>query len=423
MAKLIVIPKPSDLTGMSSMAMAGGFAAAADLPSQRQTLEIRREALMTFARTMAAESSRVRGTFAAAGVADAMSADAVRALPAVGALIVDEQLVDRFTAEGVHGALVFDNLQIPLVQSDGKAAESSAEPDFWHLEKIDIGFARDRGLTGDGTLVGVLDTGIDAGHTEFANKTVHFQEFDLDGHVVFNTARDAGDHGTHVSGLIAGHRSGVAPGADLAVAAVLTYTDEFGRKVGYLAQILEGLNWLLSEAFRGDDAALGVDLVNASLGGSGYNNYLYSSLLTSRISNGTVMAAAIGNSGRFGIDNWGTPGGYDIAIAVGATDRNDRVADFSDWGTIPQHSGLAKPDLCAPGVDVWSAKPHGGFQEMSGTSMACPIVAGACALLLQADRPRYDWDADALTDDIVDLTVPITPTARSGRGRLSLRSI
>src|SRR6202000_2714661 len=115
--------------------------------------------------------------------------------------------------------------------------------------------------------------------------------------------------------------------------------------VGYLAQIASGLNWLLSTAFRGPDDDPGVDVVNASFGGAGYDAYLYTPLAQARLALGTLMIAAIGNNGEHGINKHGSPGNYDITVGVGAVDRDGTVAPFSDWGTVSQHPGTAKPDL------------------------------------------------------------------------------
>ena len=141
-------------------------------------------------------------------------------------------------------------------------------------------------------------------------------------------ARDAGTHGTHVSSLIAGARAGIAKGADLAVAAVLTFRNAEGRMSGGLIQIVNGLNWLVVTPFRAD--VPGVDLVNASLGGSGFRPYLLQGVRNARRI-GIPFIASIGNAGRDGPDRHSLPGNYPELFAVGASDRNDTVADFSAW--------------------------------------------------------------------------------------------
>jgi subtilisin family serine protease len=193
-----------------------------------------------------------------------------------------------------------------------------------------------------------------------------------------------------------------------------------GQLGGYLAQILAGFNWLLQTAFDGADEEPGVDVMNASLGGGTYNNFYYSTLAKARMTTGTVLAAAIGNAGP-SEDRHGSPGNYDIAVGVGAVDAQNDVANFSDWGTVAEHNGLAKPDICAPGVDVWSSVPGGQYASMRGTSMATPVVAGVLALLLQ-EEPELMLDAGGLIDKLYGMAVPHTSASnkkRGGRGRVS----
>lgn len=327
------------------------------------------------------------GLISASGVVEATGPEAakiahktgaVRALEGLDVILIDNP--DAKTLAAVRDrADVFENIQIPIIEPVASEAEISCTP--WHLSKINEKAARTQNLTGRGVLVGILDTGIDSQHPEFAGKSVNFGEFDSSGFLVSTKPRDAGDHGTHVAGLVGGKTCGVAPDADLAVAAVLTTKTPTGH-AGFLAQILAGLNWLAHSNHGQAGAISQCAIINASLGSSGYNSYLYSSLHIIRQTPAAQMIAAIGNAGRKGVNYHGSPGNYDITLGIGATDSSDIVAAFSDWGIEPTHAAL-KPDLSAPGVDICSSVPGGKYARKSGTSMATPIVAGAAALLIQ----------------------------------------
>jgi subtilisin family serine protease len=165
-----------------------------------------------------------------------------------------------------------------------------------------------------------------------------------------------------------------------------------------------------------------VDVVNGSIGGVGYDAFLYTPLAQARLALGTMFIGAIGNSGQYGINHHGSPANYDISVGVGAVDQEMRVAAFSDWGTVPEHPGVAKPDLCAPGCAVWSAVPGGGYEEMDGTSMATPLVTGAAALLLERD-PALSLSVAALQSQLFALTSTPPSGPRAGRGRLDLSGI
>ena len=93
--------------------------------------------------------------------------------------------------------------------------------------------------------------------------------------------------------------------------------------------------------------------------------------------NGLLLVAAAGNSGP-GMGTVGVPGKYKNVIAVSAIDSANVIANFSSRGP--------EVEICAPGVNVLSCKPGGGFQTMSGTSMACPHVAGGAAVVWGAHR-------------------------------------
>jgi hypothetical protein len=308
----------------------------------------------------------------------------VEVLEGLGALIVDDSQFDPLRLQSVAGLEVFEDATVEL-PTPVTVTPSAAAASPWHLNHI-----RGHGPlpgNGAGILVGVLDTGIDATHGEFAGRSIHFAEYDSAGTWVSSTPRDASHHGTHVCSLIAGTTFGVAPHADLAVASVLTTPNASGVMTGTTVQISYGLNWLLTQTFPGRTQP-GVDVINASLAGVGYNGYLRTALTGALAYPGILLVAAIGNSGRAGMNRHGSPGNYPEVLGIGAVDSTSTVADFSDWGVStapPPPPAAAKPDLSAPGVNVPGALPHGATGLLSGTSMAAPLVTGFAATLLGAN--------------------------------------
>ena len=243
--------------------------------------------------------------------------------------------------------------------------------DLWGLDNIGApevwtggnGFS---GATGSGTVIAVIDTGVDLDHPEFRDRiTQGFDFVDYD-----NIADDGDGHGTHVAGTIAGADdgegiTGVAPDASIMPIRVL---DDEGY--GYTSDIIAGIRWAAD-----NDA----DVINLSLGGGGYSQAMadavaYASDL------GSVVVMAAGNDG-------GQSPMYPAAhaethgIAVGAVDQEKSLASFSN------RAGLTFLDyVTAPGVDIFSSTPNGNYDYYSGTSMASPHVAGIAALLKSHDN-------------------------------------
>jgi subtilisin family serine protease len=312
----------------------------------------------------------------------------MRVLAGVGAILVDRDELDLEAIYSQPGISVYPNVEIHMVHpdvevvaDDPSGGAATAEARYWHLEKVGLASGQPGG---EGIMIGVLDTGIDDSHPEFAGKVVRFQEFDKDGQAVTGPTRDAGNHGTHVSSIAAGRHCGAAPDADLAVAAVLTTPNAQGRLFGYLKQIAAGMDWLVQHQFR--PGRRGVDVVNASLGGSGYHTYLEQPVLNG-LAAGISMIAAIGNDGRRGDGFHGSPGNYRTTLSVGASDATDVTAIFSDWELSGQDGRIQYPvpNLSAPGVDVLAAIPGNRYARMSGTSMATPLVSGIAARRMSAN--------------------------------------
>ncbi len=260
--------------------------------------------------------------------------------------------------------------EFSLIRPVATAKAAIAAGPTWGLAAMKIPELRKKGLTGKGVLVGHLDTGVEATHPALKGAVAHFAEFDMLGRAVPGAgARDGGSHGTHTAGTIAGRtfkkaEFGVAPGASLASALVI----EGGNVI---ARVLAGLNWAVG---------LRVRLISVSLGLRGFDDSFHPVTRIIRARN-ILPIFAVGNEGP-GTSR--SPGNYDEALSVGASDESGVVADFSSSRRFLDPVERFVPDLVAPGVDVLSCIPGGKTELFSGSSMATPHVAGLAALLFEA---------------------------------------
>jgi subtilisin family serine protease len=241
----------------------------------------------------------------------------------------------------------------------------------WGIQRVKADELHTLGFTGEGIIVGHLDTGADGTHPALQSAFHAFAEFDDLGFEVTPAPapHDTDEHGTHTAGTIAGRTTdgraiGVAPGALLASAIVI----EGGNVI---ARILAGMDWVIGQGAR---------ILSMSLGIRGYHEDFLPVTQTLR-QRGILPVLAVGNEGP-GTSR--SPANYAPALSVGAMDESDKVPDFSSSERFERPDKPLVPDLVAPGVGVISAKPGGGFQEMDGTSMATPHIAGLAALLMQA---------------------------------------
>ncbi len=309
-------------------------------------------------------------------------------------------------------------------------------PETWGLSQangadIDAPEAWDYATGASRVVVGVIDTGVDYDHPDLAanvwnNPGELANGLDDDGngwvddlHGV-DCANDDGDpmdddaHGTHVSGTIAASGNdgiGVAGVAWHAQIMALKFLSAGGS--GWTSDAIECLDYATEMKTH-----YGVDLklTNNSWGCDGpgcYSQALEDSIRAAGDA-GMLFVAAAGNSSN---DNDGYPSypsGYALpnVIAVAATDRSDQLASFSSYGANSVH-------LAAPGVDVLSTVPGGGYESFSGTSMATPHVSGAAVLLFAANPEANADGVKAALLASVDPLAALTGFVATG-GRLDV---
>jgi subtilisin family serine protease len=277
--------------------------------------------------------------------------------------------------EDLSGIYVLKDQPIELIQPVKLAATSKREAelnveDLWHLRAIGHQPTQRKGLTGEGQGVGiaVLDTGIDSSHPALRGKIASAYEFDAQAWKAIpqSNSLDTEGHGTHVAGLIAGQRIGVAPAATL-FSAIIT-----PKGKGNLSTFILALEWVATQPE--------IQIVNISAGFKGYLPQM-NDVIADLLAIGVLPVCATGNYGR---NSTCSPGNYREVISVGAANQQSQVASFSSSGTITiEHHQYTVPNLVAPGEGVYSAVVTGGYEAWNGTSMATPIVSGVAALILE----------------------------------------
>jgi subtilisin family serine protease len=262
----------------------------------------------------------------------------------------------------------------PIRTATAGPKPSLSARDLWHLEAIGLATGRaGKRLkeTGDGVTVAVLDTGIDATHTEVADRVAAAYTFDRQSwkEQVQAASADTHGHGTHVAGLLAGRTVGVAPGARLVSGVMLPK----GR--GQLSDFILALEWAALQPQ--------IQIINVSAGLRGYEPAMRP-VVSDLLALGVLPVIAIGNEGA---NQTRSPGNYPEVVSVGAVDR-DRKVWASSGGAImtPEYHQYPVPALVAPGDGVFSCVKGGGYVAWSGTSMAAPIVSGVAALILERHR-------------------------------------
>lgn len=339
--------------------------------------------------------------------------DAIHLLPGAGCLIFDDRVVDARRLKALAWVEVV--IPVPLLPVvTGPLSTLQQQPQPWHLSRV----SKPRNLNGTGNVIGVVDSGYDPVKFPELTFTAVSAIYGTPGKVPTAPA-PAGDqdptnlHGSGVCAFLAGSTSGMAPGANLAVAVV----PPPGSAMSNSAALYYCIDWLLTHSTSpprwGQTAPSGCDVINLSQASTApgmYSTGLDTPLNAARAYN-TLVVASIGNSGS-AVNQWQCPGAHKSVLAVGAVDQND-IVDGSAWGIA---NGVKRPDLVAPGVALEQPAAVGPPTVLrTGTSFAAPLVAGAAALVMQ-QHPGCRHNVVALTAKLTTLVRPAvgTTTALAG---------
>lgn len=274
---------------------------------------------------------------------------------------------------------------------------------------------------GDGTIVAVIDTGVDYTHEDLAaNMWVNDAELngtpgvddDGDGYIddiygvnVTASGKQAGDpmddngHGTHVAGIIAMSSNGKG-GVGLA----------WGSKIMAIKAGQSTGTFTSRDIAKAIDYAdmKGADVINMSFGGT-EKSYLVEQALARAFSS-CVLVASAGNDSLPTTDAPAEfprkediyPAGYSYVLGVMATDQSGELASFSNWDY--KSNANCEYELTAPGVDIFSTLPGNRYATWSGTSMAAPCVSAAAAIVRSRYKDKNTYSARFIMGQLASAT-------------------
>lgn len=315
----------------------------------------------------------------------------------------------------------------------------------WHVSKVRADevwtYNGTSGYTGNGVVVAIIDSGVNYNHVDLSNMWDGGEQYPNHGWDFYNDDNDPMDdngHGSHVAGIVASrgetYKAGIAPDASIMA---LKVSDESGSGIATM-MVCTAVEFAVEH---------GADILNVSLGRAKVGGVaMYRDTFVNVLNAGIVAAVAAGNEGSIFSPNyssapynisapgncpppWLNPaqsnvlsGGNSAVICVGNVKSNDKRKSTSSFGPVtwtegseiwpyydyPYESGsstnigLIRPDISAPGTDIWSLKKSDnvGYWKSSGTSMAAPCVAGVIALMLEANP----FLTPAKIDEILETT-------------------
>ena len=307
----------------------------------------------------------------------------------------------------------------------------------WNVARVGAVSVWNAGVTGEGAVVGSMDTGFEWTHPALTRQyrgndrgivdhsynwhdAIHAdlgpcgpdspEPCDEDGHGTLTMGSSIGDDG-------AGNQIGVAPGAQW----IGCRCWEPARRT-HFSYVAECFEWFVAPTDlngQNPDPSKAPHVINNSWICEFNEGCADPLILQETVENvraaGIVVVASAGNSGDLGCESvYDPPAIYDAAFTVGSTNTRDEISPFSSRGPVVRDiSGRLKPDIVAPGENVRSSGRRGTYESNSGTSFAGPIVVGTVALMISA-VPSLAGDVDAIEQILIDSAFRRTTSGSCG---------
>ncbi len=300
--------------------------------------------------------------------------------------------------------------------SDPTTAKDPLRDEQWSLDAIRIPEVWSQGYTGEDIVIAVVDTGVDTTHPDLRHHSVDGYDFVDDD----DDPKDENGHGTHVAGIAAAAANdkgiiGAAPNAKIMPLRVLDASGAGGNE-----DIAAAIDW----AVENDADVINLSLDETGLLGRIEKGGVINDSISAAFEAGVLVVAASGNSAEVGQQ-------YQLdteVLVVNASNELELPAIYTNSGDFRAVS--------APGSRIVSSVPtypttifaegSDGYETLSGTSMASPLVAGSVALLLSAGVPHDQvfglltdtainhWESERLDAGIVDIAAALNEAVAQG---------
>jgi PKD repeat protein len=287
----------------------------------------------------------------------------------------------------------------------------------WHLDVINAEMAWEIEKGSPEINIAIVDNAVWVDHPDLANKIVLSEDITLVGNQNSNPPlggdHEDWSHGTHCAGLAGAHTDNL-----IGVASIGYNVSLIGVKASTVNPInitygYAGLDWAANN---------GADIISMSWGGPGYSQ-TNQNLINTVHSMGIVMVAAAGNENQSTIQY---PAGYNYVIGVASTDEDDGKSDFSNYGNWVDVSAPGGIGTEGPGglmSTTWDSTSYGYYDTYPGTSMACPLVAGLCGLILSVNPDlapdEVEYILESSCDDIYTVAGNENYAGQLGAGRIN----